>query len=83
MKSSKNPEKWATDKSATLDAKPRKSSSSGSSSTINNNNRKNSARMEIAEIKNSTKIPNGNPNPVLPDEPSKPQFYFGQSMSEI
>ena len=39
--------------------------------------------MEITEIKNSSKIPNGNNNPVLPDEPSRPQFYFGQSMSEV
>lgn len=86
LKSSKNPEKWATDKSATLDAKPRKSSSSSgsSSNTVNNNNRKNSSnKMEITEIKNSSKIPNGNNNPVLPDEPSRPQFYFGQSMSEV
>ena len=84
LKSSKHPEKWSgtSEKSATLDAKPRKSSSGSTSTTSKDQHRKISAnKMEVAEIKNSSKIPNG--QTVLPDEPSKPQFYFGQSMSEV
>ena len=99
---------WNDQKSATIDAKPRKSSSSSnrksSKSSIENHQNlkseisKSTTKSEIVSKSSSkpvtapkmdeklnlnSKTTNGSIMDLEPPIPQKPQFYFGQSMSDV